>query len=212
MRVTLASAGLSCLLNYVKEILYVTKLYSISQAQILLDQSGLEVTYIRAFTTSEILSGLFPRIPSGRGRRKKRMEEKRKRTEKGERREGKEMMGREGRGKLGARKGEEMIWRTSFELLTPCLISNVLRVCDFMKLSVMLELTVRPNERLHIEVKRVKVNQGRPLYRSMDAVSQPASSKNTGNENHAYFHESWGRKVNLIKHIFALYGLYLSFS
>jgi len=36
--------------------------------------------------------------------------------------------------------------------------------------------------------------------------------KHEGKKNHAYFHENWGRKINLIKHVFALYGFPVSFS
>ena len=38
----------------------------------------------------------------------------------------------------------------------------------------------------------------------------------TGNEQHAYFHKSWGeikgRKIKLLKHVFALYSLPIIFS
>ena len=40
--------------------------------------------------------------------------------------------------------------------------------------------------------------------------------KKTRNENHAYFHKSWGdikgRKIKLLKHVFALYSLPIIFS
>jgi len=56
----------------------------------------------------------------------------------------------------------------------------------------------------------ITVNPSRGIH-SIGAWMQTASWKN-GNKNHAYFDENRGRRINLVKHIFSLYGLLLSFS
>ena len=48
------------------------------------------------------------------------------------------------------------------------------------------------------------------------AVAYMLSPVKKGNEKHAYFHKSWaeikGRKIKLLKHVFALYSLPVLFS
>jgi len=55
--------------------------------------------------------------------------------------------------------------------------------------------------------------QEHPLHRSIDSA---CILEKKGNENHAYFHKSWGkirgRKIKLLKHVFALYCLPVIFS
>jgi len=50
--------------------------------------------------------------------------------------------------------------------------------------------------------------QGCPLHRSIDSA---CVLEKMGNEKHAYFYKSWGkirgRKIKLLKHVFALYSL-----